>query len=159
MICRYACARFANLLWVHCVCLLPQVCVCVWKVDHFPRRAMLCAGTICIAFGLGVLTIGFAMHENGPAVRPPPSFHNDSDLAFFPKHLLRSVWTSPCLRYYVLPASAKLCVLSSQKLVFACIMHDRTTTLPGHLTDFSTGFIIYYIVVLRSANFLIFARI
>eukprot|EP01048_Picozoa_sp_COSAG05_P017117 COSAG05_NODE_2293_length_3266_cov_456.310073_1_plen_92_part_00 len=28
--------------------------------------------------------------------------------------------------------------MSSQKLVVTCIMHDRTTTSPGYLTEFST---------------------
>ena len=28
---------------------------------------------------------------------------------------------------------------TAQKLVFTCIMHDRTTTLPGHHTEFSTS--------------------
>eukprot|EP01048_Picozoa_sp_COSAG05_P013508 COSAG05_NODE_1444_length_4871_cov_14.212070_6_plen_180_part_00 len=34
----------------------------------------------------------------------------------------------PC----VAAASAKLCLMSFQKLVFTCIMHGRTTALPGH---------------------------
>ena len=45
-----------------------QVCICVWKVDSFPRRTLLAAGTVCIAGGLAVLTVGFALHEDGPAV-------------------------------------------------------------------------------------------
>ena len=45
-----------------------QVCICVWKVDSFPRRTLLGAGTVCIAGGLAVLTVGFALHEDGPAV-------------------------------------------------------------------------------------------
>ena len=34
--------------------------------------------------------------------------------------------------------SARLCMLSSQNLVFTCIMHDRATTLPGHHTEFTS---------------------
>eukprot|EP01048_Picozoa_sp_COSAG05_P008330 COSAG05_NODE_628_length_8241_cov_5.614468_8_plen_326_part_00 len=64
-----------------------------------------------------------------------------------PRVLLLAIPSVPTgRRLLLLYCSARLCMMSGQSVVFQCIAHDRTTTLPRYHTDLSATILCYNIL-------------